>query len=80
MTAALTVGQSWLLVIAVLLTIAAFVAVVFAVADSISRRIHGDRHAKGQELEVMPAIERSFNVRTKEDPRGVGRRARDPRR
>lgn len=63
MIVALTVGQSWLLFIAVLLTIVAFTAVVFAVADAISRRVRADRRAKGQEIEVMP--DREFQIRTK---------------
>lgn len=65
MTLALTVAQSWLLLAAALLTIAAFTAVAFAVIDAVARRIRSERRAKGREVEVMPAVERDFSVRTK---------------
>lgn len=65
MTLALTVAQSWLLLAAALLTIAAFTAVAFAVIDAVARRIRSERRARGREIELMPASDRDFSVRTK---------------
>lgn len=80
MSVALTVAQSWLVLAAALLTVVAFAAVVLAVVDAVARRIRSERRAKGAELEVMPAADRDFSVRTKNGAAPSSRPAPRPQR